>query len=175
MGILLSCHHPSICSDPYHLAKLLTSTKPHFIILYNADLKFVRQVEVIKSYYFITPLPLSSPYFTHIQTHSLSLISLFLSLFLSLSLSLSLCLSLCLCLNLLRFSKLLVLASLYVFTFSYMIVQLKSRSVCPFKYETKITIANLLQIYLTSVRKEKDSFHQLIREKAVSCRVYFSL
>ena len=34
-------------SDPYHLTKVLRETHPHTIIMYDSDVKFVRQIEVI--------------------------------------------------------------------------------------------------------------------------------
>ena len=36
-------------SDPYHLTKVLRETHPHTIIMYDSDVKFVRQIEVISN------------------------------------------------------------------------------------------------------------------------------
>ena len=36
----------SSVSDPYSLMKTLTELQPRFIVLYDADMEFVRQIEV---------------------------------------------------------------------------------------------------------------------------------
>jgi len=36
----------SALSNPYHLTKVLRELRPRYIIMYDADVKFVRQVEV---------------------------------------------------------------------------------------------------------------------------------
>ena len=36
----------SLCRNPYHLAKVLRDIRPRYVVIYDAEIQFVRQVEV---------------------------------------------------------------------------------------------------------------------------------
>ncbi|XP_069036755.1 DNA repair endonuclease XPF [Lepisosteus oculatus] len=46
----LTVIHPLLgCSDPYSLTRVLHEVEPHYVVLYDAELPFVRQLEVYKA------------------------------------------------------------------------------------------------------------------------------
>ncbi len=36
----------SVCRNPYHLIKVLRDIRPRYVVIYDAEIQFVRQVEV---------------------------------------------------------------------------------------------------------------------------------